>query len=264
MRKRWEKGTRRGAKVMRKVERAEDGSPDLSPSEATDFRALAARANYLAQDGADCTYIAKELCSEFAVPTVHSYERLVHLCRYLLNVPRLVYHYRWQPEPESMMVFVDADFAGCKATRRSTIGGVVMLGGHCLRHWSTTQSTVSLSSAEAELHGISKGCPQALGLRSMARDLGYDFRIHILTDASAAVGIVRRRRLGRIRHLDVTDLWVQEQIRHKELTVEKIARADNLADALTKNLARPLLIKHLGGMNLYPETGRAQTAPKLS
>ena len=132
---------------MRKIERAENGGPELSPRDATDFRALAARANYMAQDRPDCAYIAKELCREFAVPTVNSYDRLVRLCRYLHGVPRLVYCYDWQPVPTSMAVYVDTDFAGCKATRRSTSGGVVMLGDHCLRHKSSTQTTVSLSSA---------------------------------------------------------------------------------------------------------------------
>ena len=88
--------------------------------------------------------------------------------------------------------------------------------------------------------------------------------VHILTDASAAIGIVRRRGLGRVRHLDVEDLWVQEKIRNTEVVVSKVAGADNLADALTKNLLRPLLVKHLCGMGLYPEEGRAKEAPKLA
>ena len=214
-RTKWQKGTRRGSKLMKKIERRENESPELTPSEATDVRALAARANYLAQDRADCAYISKELCREFAVPTVYSKDRLIRLCRYLLRVPRLVYHYDWQSVPAHMAVYVDTDFAGCKATRRSTSGGVVMLGGRCLRHWSSTQTTVSLSSAEAELHGISKGCSQAIGIKSIAYDLGFTFDINIFTDANASIGIVRRRGLGRVRHLNVADLWVQEKIRQK-------------------------------------------------
>ena len=86
-----------------------------------------------------------------------------------------------------------------------------MAGQNCLKHWSKTQSTIALSSAEAELHGISAGASQALGMRSIGRDLGMELTLTILTDAAAAVGIVRRRGLGRIRHLDVTDLWVHEK-----------------------------------------------------
>ena len=163
-----------------------------------------------------------------------------------------------------MKVYVDTDFAGCKATRRSTSGGLVMLGGHCIRHWSTTQSTIALSSAEAELHGIAKGAAQGIGLRSLAKDLSIELEVVVLTDAAAAIGIVRRRGLGKVRHLDVTDLWLQEKVREGDIQVEKVAGTENPADALTKVLARPLLAKHLAFMGLFPEEGRVASAPKLT
>ena len=47
-----------------------------------------------------------------------------------------------------------------------------MRGGHCLRHWSSTQTTVALSLSEAELGGIAKGMSHGLGLSSVALDLG--------------------------------------------------------------------------------------------
>ena len=138
-----------------------------------------------------------------------------------------------------------------------------MLGQHCVRHWSSTQSTIALSSAEAELHGISKGAAQGIGLRSVAQDLCMTLTIKVLTDAAAAIGIVRRRSLGKVRHLDVTDLWLQERVRSKDIEVEKVDGKVNIADALTKVLARPQLVKLLIGMNVFPEEGRAASAPKL-
>ena len=139
-----------------------------------------------------------------------------------------------------------------------------MVGGHCVKHWSSTQPTISLSSAEAELHGIAKGASQGLGMRSIGRDLGFEFAITVFTDASAALGIVRRRGLGRIRHLDVTDLWLQDQCRNTEIDVQKIPGTENMADILTKNAARHLMNKHLANMNLSPESGRAEAAPLLT
>ena len=212
IKKKWARKSRQGARQVKKLEMAANSGHELSPHDATQFRALAARANYMCQDRPDCAFVAKELCREFAVPTRHSWQRLVKLCRYLKGVPRLTYRYEWQSAPTQMRIFVDTDFAGCRATRRSTSGGVVMLGKHNIRHWSTTQPTISLSSAEAELHGIARGAAQGIGLQSVARDLGMHFDIVIMTDAAAAIGIVRRRGLGQVRHLDVTDLWIQENI----------------------------------------------------
>ena len=91
-------------------------------------------------------------------------------------------------------------------------GGVALCGSHTVKHWSKTQTTVCLSSGEAELRGIGDGHAQALGLQSIARDLGMTWQIDMFTDATAAIGIARRRGMGKIRHLDVTALWIQELI----------------------------------------------------
>ena len=99
-------------------------------------------------------------------------EQLKRLVRFLVGCPRLVWHYPLQTIPNSIDVLVDTDFGGCHTTRRSTSGGLIVYGSHVLKHWSTTQSTVSLSSAEAELSGICKGAAQGLGLQALSADLG--------------------------------------------------------------------------------------------
>ena len=106
--------------------------------------------------------------------------------------PRLVYSYPWQPE-SSLDVFVDADFAGCLATRRSTSGGVALRGAHLIKHWSSTQRAVTLSSAEAELYDLFKGTTEALGIQSWGRDLGLEMAVRMhAADSAAAIGICGR------------------------------------------------------------------------
>ena len=83
-----------------------------------------------------------------------------------------------------MNAFVDADWAGELASRKSTSGGAVQLGDHLLRSWSSTQSTIALSSGESEYYAIVKGGSQTLGLRSMLADLSFSAKIRILTDAT--------------------------------------------------------------------------------
>ena len=57
----------------------------------------------------------------------------------------------------------------------------------------------------------------------------------MFSDAVAAIGIARRRGAGKIRHLDCTDLWIQEQLRGNELSLNKILGTENPADLLTKH-----------------------------
>ena len=162
-----------------------------------------------------------------------------------------------------MKVYVDTDFGGCVHTRRSTSGGIAMMGRHSLKHWSTTQTTIVLSSGEAELSGICRGASIALGLQSLAKDLRVELRIDILTDATAAIGICRRRGLGKIRHLHVSDRWVQERLERGDFMLSRIARFENPADMFTKHVTRDLLSKHMGTMNIFREMGLASSAPSL-
>ena len=139
-----------------------------------------------------------------------------------------------------------------------------MRGPHCLKHWSSTQPTIALSSGEAELGGLCKGAAHAIGMRSLARDLGLDFEITLLTDATAALGISRRLGVGKVRHLDTSLLWIQQKLRDKDLSAKKVLGSENPADVLTKHVDLSTLLKHLARMGLEFEGGRAESAPTLA
>ena len=250
-----------GAKTAKKLELAENSAFELSPADATMYRALAARCNYLSQDRPDIAFSSKELCREFSVPNKMSFQKLKRLARYLCGMPRLVYRYPWQDMPDVLDVYVDTDFAGCQSTRRSTSGGIAMVGNCLLKHWSKTQTTISLSSGEAELHGIAYGAAQALGLQSLLLDLGWSLRIRIHSDATAAIGICRRKGIGKIRHLATTDLWIQDKVRSKTLELCKVLGSENPADVMTKYVPRQTMEQALSQMGLVALSGRPASAP---
>ena len=72
------------------------GDKPLAAEKATPFRAVAARANYLAADRPECQFAAKEICRWMAAPTDCSLGALKRLGRYIEGKRRLVYHYPWQ------------------------------------------------------------------------------------------------------------------------------------------------------------------------
>ena len=244
-----------------KDRRKDDDANTLSEAEVQLFRSGAARANYLSMDRPDLAFATKELCRRMSAPTKADVEALRRAMRYLLAAPRLVYEFKWQPLAD-LDVYVDTDFAGCLATRRSTSGGVALRGQHLIKHWSSTQKAVTLSSAEAELCGIVKGTTEALGIQSVGRDLGLEMALSMHTDSAAAVGICNRAGIGRVRHLAVGQLWVQEGLRRGDFRLYKVKGELNPADALTKHLAREELDRHLATMALKRMDGRATTAPK--
>ena len=255
---------REGARKVKDFEKAQahaDGS--LTPAPATTYRAMSARGNYLSQDRPDVSYSTKELCRDFSVPNNTSYAKLKRLGRYCVGRPRLVYRFAFQERPEYLDAYVDTDFAGCSVTRRSTSGGVAMAGTCCLKHWSKTQSTIALSSGEAELSGIAYGTAQTLGLQSVLRDLGMDLKVRIFSDATAAIGIAKRRGLGRIRHLATADLWIQEKVRSGQIELIKIPGKENPGDVFTKYVDKVTMENALLKMSLHFKDGRSAIAPEI-
>ena len=63
---------------------------------------------------------------------------------------------------DSMIVYSDANWAGDRESRRSTTGVVEMIGAHCIDSASCTQSTIALSTGEAEFYGVVKGSGSGL------------------------------------------------------------------------------------------------------
>ena len=75
--------------------------------------------------------------------------------------------------------------------------------------------------------------------------MGIDVRIRVSTDASAAKGIASRRGLGKIRHIEVHQLWVQDKVASGEIEVRKVDGKANLADMLTKHVGSEDLRVHM-------------------
>ena len=97
-----------------------------------------------------------------------------------------------------------------------------MLGAHALKTWSTTQQIIALSSGEAELYALTKAGSQTLGIMAMARDFGMELEGTLHTDSTAAIGMTYRVGLGKVRHVRVQYLWLQERVAHKELGLAKV------------------------------------------
>ena len=138
-----------------------------------------------------------------------------------------------------------------------------MRGSHLIKHWSSTQKTIALSSGEAELAGIVKGSGEGLGLVSVVADLGTDVSLTVLADSSAAIGICRRTGIGRARHLAVGQLWVQERVLTGDFELRKHPGSLNPADILTKPANAELVNRHVAAAGLHWEEGRPATAPLL-
>ena len=74
--------------------------------------------------------------------------------------------------------------------------------------------------------------------------------LQLLTNASAARGIVQRQGCGKVKHLDVKTLWIQERESNGDLSIVKIPRLQNMSDLLTHHCTEAEADAHLEGLSV--------------
>ena len=190
-----------------------------------------------------------------ATPIVRHYEILKRCVRYLIYRPELEYGYERQKMPKEMTIYSDTDWAGCPLTRKSASGTLVMHGNHIIFTQSSTQAKIALSSGEAEFYGCVKAASRALGVRQLAADMGIvsytgdgsdaysPLPIRLYTDSISAMGTACKRGAGKIRHIEIGSLWLQQVVADKKIRMAKIDGKKNPPDILTKFGERAMLDK---------------------
>ena len=230
----------------------------------TKYRSITARLNYMVSDRADIQYSVKELCREMSAPTEASWAKLKKVGRYLITRPRLLIHFKYQVATQVIDVLTDSDWAGCTRTRKSTNGGCTMRGSHTLKTWSSTQGIIALSSGEAEYYGTTKAGVVALGFMQLCKDFNMEQKFDIHMDSTAAKGICTRTGTGKLKHMDIQYLWIQQHVRMKSFSIKKIWGKVNMADLMTKYLDKATIDQHVQNLNMEYMSGRSEIAPALA
>ena len=210
----------------------------LDANDATLFRAVTARLNYLAHDRPDIRYATMAVSASMASPSAKDMERLKRIGRYLKGRPKATNFFQWQPKDITVMAYSDADWAGDKATRRSVSGGCLMMGKHCVKSWAKKQQVVALSSAESELYAGLRAATEGLGIQAIGKDLGRQVDVELYMDSSAALSLLSRKGLGKAKHIELQHLWLQDAVKQGRISVHKIHTVENPADLMTKALSR--------------------------
>ena len=140
-----------------------------------------------------------------------------------------------------------------------------MFGTHMWKSWSTNQAVIALSSGEAEYYALVKAGSVSIGVSTLMQELGICLEgpMTLNSDASAAIGISNRVGSGKVRHIEVTQLWLQEKVNNGVIKVCKVGTDENLADALTKGVDSATIAYHVNGVGIELRGDRRGIAPAL-
>jgi hypothetical protein len=145
--------------------------------------------------------------------------------------------------------FCDADWAGCKNTRKSTTGYTVKVAGGTVSYLSKKQRCISNSSTESEYVAAGAMAREVVWLQNLIDDLKKGLEVDIPTtayrpmqlylDNQAAIAISKDPQYhARIKHIDVQHHYIREKVLENRIKPSYIPSAENAADILTKPLSK--------------------------
>ncbi|XP_048234333.1 secreted RxLR effector protein 161-like [Ricinus communis] len=146
-----------------------------------------------------------------------------------------------QSKSFSLSGFVDADWAGDVNDRRSTSGFCFTIGSVAISWCSKKQSTVALSSCEAEYIAATMATQGCLWLRRLIQEMvtTQSHPIQIYCDNKSAIKLAGNLVFhARSKHIKTHYHFVYEKVLSQEIESHKIRTDKQVADIFTKTLAQ--------------------------
>ena len=141
--------------------------------------------------------------------------------------------------------YSDADWAGDHADRKSTSGYVFMLLGAPISWGSKKQSSVSLSTSEAEYIALSLTIQEGKWIHRLlcevltaANEEGPE--LIIFEDNQSCIKMTKNLvNHGRAKHIDIKYHHIRDEVKRGEVKLQYCGTATMLADIMTKGLHGP-------------------------
>ncbi|GJV54893.1 hypothetical protein Tco_1455898 [Tanacetum coccineum] len=148
----------------------------------------------------------------------------------------------WYPKGSSIetIVYADSDRAVDYVDRKST-SGICTFMGCCLTSWfSKKQTSLAISTTEAEYVSAKKACQQALSMKQAVVEYGIRLDdIPIMCDNKGAIDLSKNPvQHSRTKHIEIRHHFLRDNVQKGNIFIEKVSSEDNIADILTKPFKR--------------------------
>jgi hypothetical protein len=158
-----------------------------------------------------------------------------------------------EEENPQLIGFTDSDWGGSEK-RRSTTGFTIYLEKSLISWKSRLQTTVALSTTEAEYYAVGEGMKEILYLLPVAENVGAVQKtpIKLNGDNQGCIKLAENNQLtDRSRHIDIKHYFIQQQIEEGKIKLAYVQTQDNVADILTKGVTKVPHMKLLPKLGLF-------------
>ena len=216
---------------------AEEDGELLEAADHATFRRVVGIARFLRTLRPDIGYTVKELSHRLSAPRQRDLLRCKRLARYLSGTRDMgIFMPRGRERADDMAIvgYSDSDWAGDKVTRKSTSSGVIWWGPYLVADLCKGQSVVATSSGEAELYAAVSTLKDMILIQRVLVFAGYNPRMELRMDSSAARSMLERQGVGKVRHIEVAVLWAQQWVKDRRVQLAAEPGSSNCADLNTK------------------------------
>ncbi|XP_064482932.1 uncharacterized protein LOC135395770 [Ornithodoros turicata] len=219
------------------------GVEDLLPSNDLYLKAVGELLYLSTTTRPDIACATGILCRRVSSPRQRDWGAVKKLFRYLMHTRHFKLTLTGRQSLD-LTGYVDADWAGNVTDRKSTSGYIILLGDSPVTWSSRKQSSVALSSTEAEYISAAYASQEVLWLRPLLEDFGLviDQPTPMFEDNQGCIKLALSEGINaRTKHIDVRHHHLRDLVAHNIINFQYCESADNIADALTKPLPRPRL-----------------------
>jgi hypothetical protein len=217
---------------------------DLTPLDAnqlTIYRSIVGSLAYAAiNTRLDIAHITNELARFQSKATQYHLKAAKYVLRYLKTTSSLGLLFTRHSDVTAPIIeiFSDASWGNDTETRRSTTGIVLKLNGNVICWKTKKQTTVALSSTEAEYMALSDATGEALWFRSWIQEVfNLSPQTTLYVDNQSAIILAENDTFHqRTKHIDIRYHFVRERVASGDIVVKWVSTVEQQADLLTKQL----------------------------
>ena len=213
-------------------------STESPPTDATSYRKLVGKLNYLTNTRPDIAFSVQYLSQFLQAPTQDHMTAALHTLRYIKNDPSqgLFFNDR---DDYTLQAYCDSDWTQCPCTRRSISGFFIMMGGSPFSWKSKKQPSVALSPAEVEYRSMRAVTAELSWLIRILSELQVPsiLPIPVKSDSLSAISIAKNLVFHeRTKHIELDCNFVREKLHEGLISLSHTKTTKQLADLFTKPL----------------------------
>ena len=200
----------------------------------------------------DIAFSVNQLARVMSAPDEFHWESAKKVMRYLKGTMNLGITFSGGVNNDNVLVgYSDSDWGSCPVTRKSTTGYVFMLNNGAISWNSKLQTTVAISTMEAEYMAMCATMQEGVFLRQLLKDMNFEQKdsTDINEDNIGAISLAKKPVItNRSKHIDIKFHFVREKVEKKVFRTPHVGTGDMIADVFTKAITKLAFLRFRDAM----------------